>query len=294
MPSPTVIVAERIKRATARGQAILLTGVTMGGGPSHWAARDHALAGCKVAVTPEAGRTFDDDLAQVERMGFEIIADEEAARRAQHADWQHIELQDFEHRALTALRDRGRYSNLVVAHDGQLVFSFAPPDGPPLIRTINYKEGRDGKTILEGFGDFRLSADGRKLFVRQETNLAVVEPASNQKIDRQIKLESMNVAIDSRAEGHQIFNDAWRLYRDFFYDQNMRGVNWPAMRIKYSKLIETCSWREDVYEIIGEMLAIGIHRDRVGVAKFDGALKARAQRGPLATVAFQSDHDTAG
>src|SRR3984893_16252272 len=82
MPSPTVIVAERIKRATERGQPILLTGVTMGGGPSHWAARDHALAGYKVAVTPEAGRTFDDDLTMVERMGFEIIEDDEATRRA--------------------------------------------------------------------------------------------------------------------------------------------------------------------------------------------------------------------
>src|SRR5216684_1451728 len=61
MPSPTVIVAERIKRATERGQAILLTGVTMGGGPSHWAARDHALAGYQVAVTPEAVRAFDLD-----------------------------------------------------------------------------------------------------------------------------------------------------------------------------------------------------------------------------------------
>ena len=40
MPSPTVIVADRIRRATERGQAVLLTGVTMGGGPSHWAARD--------------------------------------------------------------------------------------------------------------------------------------------------------------------------------------------------------------------------------------------------------------
>jgi uncharacterized protein (DUF1786 family) len=105
MPSPTVIVAERIKRATERGQSILLTGVTMGGGPSHWAARDHALAGYKVAVTQEAGRTFDDDLIQVERMGFEIIEDEEAIRRAEHPGWQHIELQDFDARAIiTALR----------------------------------------------------------------------------------------------------------------------------------------------------------------------------------------------
>src|SRR5215831_8151738 len=83
MPSPTVIVAERIRRATERGQPLLLTGVTMGGGPSHWSTRDHALAGYAVAVTAEAGRTFDDDLAMVEKMGFEIIDETEAARRAE-------------------------------------------------------------------------------------------------------------------------------------------------------------------------------------------------------------------
>src|SRR5579864_7720787 len=105
MPSPTVIVAERIHRATERGQAVLLTGVTMGGGPSHWAARDHALAGYPVAVTPEAGRTFDDDLTQVEAMGFELIDEEEAARRKADERWLHVELRDFDAGAIiTALR----------------------------------------------------------------------------------------------------------------------------------------------------------------------------------------------
>jgi len=105
MPSPTIIVAERIKRATEGGQPLLLTGVTMGGGPSHWAARDHALAGYAVAVTAEAGRTFDDDLAMVEQMGFEIIDDAEAARRAENPALVHIELQDFDAQAIvTALR----------------------------------------------------------------------------------------------------------------------------------------------------------------------------------------------
>ncbi len=101
MPSPTVIVAERIKRATERGLPILLTGVTMGGGPSHWAARDHALAGHAVAVTPEAGRTFDDDLSMVEQMGFEIIDESEAKRRKENPGLVHIELQDFDARAIT-------------------------------------------------------------------------------------------------------------------------------------------------------------------------------------------------
>jgi uncharacterized protein (DUF1786 family) len=105
MPSPTVIIAERIKRATQRGQSIVLTGVTMGGGPCHWAARDHALLGYPVAVTPEAGRTFDDDLTMVEQMGFEIIDEAEAARRAENPDLLHVELQDFDANAIiTALR----------------------------------------------------------------------------------------------------------------------------------------------------------------------------------------------
>ena len=105
MPSPTVIIAERIKRATEQGQPLLLTGVTMGGGPCHWAARDHALAGFAVAVTPEAGRTFDDDLAMVERMGFEVIDEDVAARRAADPALVHIELQDFNaHAIISALQ----------------------------------------------------------------------------------------------------------------------------------------------------------------------------------------------
>src|SRR6476659_2843889 len=95
MPSPTVIVAERIKRATALGQPILLTGVTMGGGPCHWAARDHALAGYRVVVSEEAARTFDDDLTQVEKMGFEVIDEAEAERLKEDSKLLHIEMQDF-------------------------------------------------------------------------------------------------------------------------------------------------------------------------------------------------------
>ncbi|HLI68470.1 MAG TPA: DUF1786 domain-containing protein [Ktedonobacteraceae bacterium] len=105
MPSPTVIVAGRITRATNLGQPILLTGVTMGGGPCHWAARDHALAGYRVVVSEEAARTFDDDLTQVEKMGFEVISEEEAERKKQDGTLVHIEMQDFAAQAIiTALQ----------------------------------------------------------------------------------------------------------------------------------------------------------------------------------------------
>lgn len=98
MPSPTVIVARRIARATAEGRPVLLTGRTMGGGPSGWAARDHAQAGYSCYATPDAARTLDDDLNAVEALGLRIIDDADALRlREMEKDWLvHIEMRDFD------------------------------------------------------------------------------------------------------------------------------------------------------------------------------------------------------
>ena len=79
LPSPTMIVHRRLKEATRRGQAALLTGVIMGGGPSQWAAEAHVRAGFPVYATPEAARTFNDELEAVEGMGIRVISEDEAA-----------------------------------------------------------------------------------------------------------------------------------------------------------------------------------------------------------------------
>lgn len=73
MPSPTALLAERVKRATADRTGLLLTGVTMGGGPDHWAIEAHLKAGLPVYATPDAARTFDDDLSRVEAMGVRVV-----------------------------------------------------------------------------------------------------------------------------------------------------------------------------------------------------------------------------
>ena len=104
MPSPTVIVAGRIARATAEGQPILLTGRTMGGGPAAWAARDHAQAGYPCYATPDAARTLDDDLEAVEAQGLRVV-DNATAQRLRETEGNrlsHIELRDFDAAALRA------------------------------------------------------------------------------------------------------------------------------------------------------------------------------------------------
>ncbi len=97
LPSPTQLVAAQISRATAAGESILLTGVTMGGGPCAWAAEDHLRRGLAVYATPDAARTFDDDLARVEQMGVRVLDGEPAP-----AGLRRIELRDFDYPAITA------------------------------------------------------------------------------------------------------------------------------------------------------------------------------------------------
>ncbi len=105
MPSPTVIMADRIKRASAEGSALVLTGRTMGGGPCGWAARDHAQAGFPVFATADAARTFDDDLAMVEQMGVQIVDEPAAASLAERPATVHLDLKDFDAQAIvTALQ----------------------------------------------------------------------------------------------------------------------------------------------------------------------------------------------
>lgn len=92
MPSPTMLVAQQIKTATAKRQPVLLTGTIMGGGPSQWAAEDHLRAGLKVYATPSAALSFNDDLSEVEKTGIQIVSEDEAKslKRVKR-----IEMRDF-------------------------------------------------------------------------------------------------------------------------------------------------------------------------------------------------------
>jgi uncharacterized protein (DUF1786 family) len=80
LPAPTVVIADRIRRATAARQPIVLRGVTMGGGPCAWAANDHLQAGLPLYATPVAAQTFDDDLEAVARLGVRLVSEDEALK----------------------------------------------------------------------------------------------------------------------------------------------------------------------------------------------------------------------
>lgn len=116
LPAPTQLAAQKMEEATGHGEAVLLTGVNMGGGANTSALKRHLRAGLPAYATPDAARTFDDDLEVVSGWGVKLVSPDEAARLR---DARRVELRDLDldalRRGLAALGVDPRIDGLAVA-----------------------------------------------------------------------------------------------------------------------------------------------------------------------------------
>ena len=80
-------------------------------------------------------------------------------------------------------------------------------------------------------------------------------PAAATGGDGKLNLDAIEVRVDPRAEWKQIFDEAWRINRDFFYDPNMHGADWPAMKKKYEPFLPHVTNGGDLYRVIRWMLS---------------------------------------
>src|SRR5690606_4392364 len=113
---------------------------------------------------------------------------------------------------------------------------------------------RKEKEILANVNGYVLSANGEKILVNSEEAFAVVDVAEGQKMEKRMPVDKMEMILVPQEEWRQLFLEAWRLERDFFYDPNMHGVDWNAMKDRYSKLLDHAVTRWDINFIIGELI----------------------------------------
>jgi len=115
---------------------------------------------------------------------------------------------------------------------------------------------REVKTLISGIRNYHLSADGEKLVYRHGSRFGVVDAGKEAKPgDGKVDLSVIRLKVDRKAEFLQIFNEAWRIQRDWFYDPEMHGVDWAAMGEKYRALVSWCGTRGDLNYLIGEMIS---------------------------------------
>lgn len=169
-----------------------------------------------------------------------------------------IDFDGFEARAIALPVRPGRFSGLSVNDRHQLIFVRIPVAGAEegagiKLFDIN-DEKREEKMVAAGASSYDLSADGKKLLVIRG-NAATIQDAAPGAQGEAVVTSGMTAMIDPREEWRQLFNDAWRIERDFFYDPNMHGVDWVKVREQYAPMLADCVSREDVSYVIGEMIA---------------------------------------
>lgn len=161
---------------------------------------------------------------------------------------------------------QGSFGSLAVNHKGQLIYTRvhdgAPSDdddnggGNASIMLFDFAdEKHEEKTVVEGKGQFIPTPDGKKLAVIEGDQAWIIDAAADQKLENPISFSNLNVTIDPRAEWRQVVRDAWRIERDYFYDPNMHGVDWVAVRDHYLAMLDDCYSRRDVSFLIREMIS---------------------------------------
>lgn len=115
-------------------------------------------------------------------------------------------------------------------------------------------EEREEKTIIEDISGYDFSADGKKILIFQNENYSIIDFDADQKSEKMLPIKDMEMTINPQEEWNQIFTDAWRMLRDFFYDPAMHGVDWNAMRTQYAAMLPYAINRSDVNFIIGDMI----------------------------------------
>lgn len=118
-------------------------------------------------------------------------------------------------------------------------------------------ENNDAKTVVAAIRSYELSGDGKKLLIRKGDTLSVIDaaaaPADLAKKD--VDLSNWTLSVIPREEWKQMFVEAWRLERDYFYDRGMHGVDWPAIRKKYEPLVERVASRAELSDLIAQMVS---------------------------------------
>ena len=168
-----------------------------------------------------------------------------------------IDVDGFESRAVMLPVEAGNFGRLR-AVDGKVVFHRRPhaggaDDQPSPIVAWDLEE-REEQTILPDGDSFEVSADGNKLLVSNERAWAIVDVAPGQSLENRLATGALTMTLDPPAEWRQMFDEVWRTYRDYFYDDDLHGLDWHGLRAQYGGLLDQAVTRWDVNFLIGELI----------------------------------------
>ncbi|HWW03569.1 MAG TPA: S41 family peptidase [Candidatus Acidoferrum sp.] len=169
-----------------------------------------------------------------------------------------IDMEGLQQRVTAVPVPPGNYSELSV--NAKALYWIASGIGPTetnrLMTLSVTNDDPKPKTLVEPVKMYELSEDGKKLLIRKEDQFYVVDAGASAplKLEKSVDLKEWSYSLDPRDERRQMFIESWRLMRDYFYETNMHGIDWRAMRDKYLPLVERVTDRAELSDLMADMV----------------------------------------
>lgn len=157
--------------------------------------------------------------------------------------------------------DSGNYSKLRVVDDRLYLLDQAIGDDvAPNLMTIKFDRlSPKAEVFAEVIGQYEVSVDGKKLMLRKHSNeksLLIVDGGDKlgDTDNAKVQTEQWQLAISPQLEWQQMFEDAWLMHRESFFDKKMRGLDWQATKAKYQPLLDRLTDRNELNDIFMQMM----------------------------------------
>ncbi|MEM9101555.1 MAG: PDZ domain-containing protein [Pseudomonadota bacterium] len=163
---------------------------------------------------------------------------------------------------------------LDLADDGALYYIEEAQDGisnevsgTPLknkLYRFDFSE-RETSMIFDDVQAYHISSDGKKLLIRKQNGSFIYGDTGKKFTSKVLNTSGMRALINPREEWQQIFDEAWWMQAQYFYDANLHGINWTAIYNKYTQFLPHLTRREDLNDVIVEMIAeLQVGHNRAG------------------------------
>ena len=172
-----------------------------------------------------------------------------------------IDWNGFENRIIALPIKSGQYSSLAVAKEDELYFLATSSDGSTTtLNKYDFKKRKEDNIVPADA--FEIASGGKKMLYLAKGSWKISDLGKKSE-NGPLNFGAIKVKIDPKKEWNNIFEEAWRVNRDYFYDPGMHGVDWDAMKVKYIAFLPHVTCRGDLYTVMGWMfseLGVGHHR----------------------------------
>jgi tricorn protease len=170
-----------------------------------------------------------------------------------------IELAGIQDRVFEVPLAAGVYSQLVVGDKVLfLIDRESNAAGRGKLQAVEIKNRNvQVKTLIEDVRNFELSADGKKILVQKDSDLYVIDASTAAPAalgEKKVDLSRWTFSIDPRQEWRQMFTDAWRMERDYFYDRNLHNVDYQGLLERHKPFVERVSDRSELNDLLAHLV----------------------------------------